>query len=103
MIRLLDCARDLESRGDVELAECVAQVRFDRLGAEVEGGGDLSVRLAVGDEPPNLEFASGERGHAGCVRVAGTCSAVDAAPALPEPALRFCAEAGRAEAVEGGR
>jgi hypothetical protein len=58
--RIVDFARDLESRRDAELAECVPQVCFDRLGAEVEGGGDLSVCLAVGDEPRNFEFASGE-------------------------------------------
>jgi hypothetical protein len=42
-------SRELDPRGDVELAKDVAQVRLDRLEAEEELGGDLGVRLAVDD------------------------------------------------------
>src|SRR3954453_3114655 len=50
----LDGARQLDARGDVELAEDVAQVRLDRLGAEEELGGDLGVRPAIDDERGDL-------------------------------------------------
>src|SRR5262249_53148677 len=50
-------ARELDARRDADLAEDVAQVRLDRLLAEEQLGGDLRIRLAVDDEPGELELA----------------------------------------------
>src|SRR4051794_19227917 len=54
-------ARNLDPRGDVELAEQVAHVRFDGLDAEEQLGGDLGVGVATGDEARHVQLALRER------------------------------------------
>src|SRR5690606_5275726 len=55
--------------GDVELEEDVRDVVADGLLAEEEGGGDLGVAAALGDEFEDLAFAFGELGKGGLARV----------------------------------
>src|SRR4051794_33561323 len=97
MVGALDSARHVYARGYAELAERVAEVRFDRLGAEEEFGGDLRVRLAVDDEPCDLEFALGERFDARRICLAGACAPVDRASELPQLPLGLQSVAVRAE------
>jgi hypothetical protein len=52
--RYLECMGDSSSGGDAELAEDVAQVRFDGLLAEEQLGGDLAVGLACGNQLGHL-------------------------------------------------
>ena len=66
MIGPFDCLRELDPRGDADLPEDVAQVRFDGLLAQEELRGDLRIRLAVNDEPGKLKLALCE----GCDAVA---------------------------------
>src|SRR4051794_3428543 len=47
----LDDPSQLDPRRHAELAERVADVRFDRLGAQEERRADLRIRLAVDDQP----------------------------------------------------
>ena len=58
-VGVLDRAGQLDARGHSDLAEDVAQVGLDRLLAEEQLGGDLGIRLAVDDEPRELELALG--------------------------------------------
>src|SRR3954469_21302568 len=80
----LDDARYFNARCDAELAEGVAQVGLDRLGAEEELGGDLRIGLAVDDESCDLELAFGERVDAGSVCFARACAPMKRASELPE-------------------
>jgi len=83
---LLDCARDLNARGDIEFAKDVSHVGLDRLRAEKERLGDLRVRVAIDDEPRDLKFARRQRLDAGSVRLAGWRASVDkSVDVLAEP------------------
>ena len=59
VLSTLDGPGDVDSRGDVEFAEDVPQMRFDGLGAEEECFGDLWVRSAIDDESGNLLLTLG--------------------------------------------
>jgi len=60
MVGTLNDARHFNSGGDAELAERVAEVSLDRLGAEKELGRDLGVGLSIDDEPSDLKFSLGQ-------------------------------------------
>ena len=59
-VRALDHAGHLDARGDAELVEEVAQVRLDRLRAQIELGRDLGVRAPVDDQARDLQLALGQ-------------------------------------------
>src|SRR3954467_1018408 len=99
----LDRACQLDARGDVELAEDVAQVRLDRLEAEEQLGGDLGVRPAIDDERGDLALALGQRVDAGAVGAALARAAVHGTPELAQLALGGVAQARRAAPVERRR
>jgi hypothetical protein len=60
-IGLVDGARDLNPRGDVELAEEITHVCLDRLRTEEQRFSDLRVRTTVYYEPRDLKFALRQR------------------------------------------
>src|SRR4051794_21926955 len=98
--RALDGACQFDARGDVELAEDVAQVRLDRLEAQEELGGDLGVRPAIDDERGDLALALGQRVHARAVGAALARAPVHRTPELAQLALGGIAQARRAAGVE---
>src|SRR3954464_15921081 len=55
-----DLRRQRRARPDAELAKDVAQARFHRLGAEVQGGRDLLVRVAFGDQLDDAPLGLGQ-------------------------------------------
>jgi len=57
---IVDLARELQARGDVELVKRVAQVCLNGLDADELRCGDLGVSHPVGHEPRDLELAAGE-------------------------------------------
>src|SRR4051812_9338289 len=59
-----DRASDVDPGVGVELAEHVADVRFDGLLAEKQLSGDLGIGLAVHDQIGDLELATGQRAYA---------------------------------------
>src|SRR4051812_7782382 len=52
--------RGPRARGHVELGEDVRDVAGDRLLADEEGAGDVSIALARGHQPEDLDLAGGE-------------------------------------------
>src|SRR2546430_15418916 len=88
-IGALDRLRQGDPRGDADLAEDVPQVRLDRLLAEEELRGDLGIRLAVDDEPRDLELAFGQRLDRGPAGFARPRAAVDAMAEPSQLALRL--------------
>ena len=82
----LDGTRKLDSRRDVQLAKDVPQVSLDRLLAEEQLGGDLGIRLAVDDEPSDLELASSQRFEPASRRPSpGACAGERDGRAFPAP------------------
>src|SRR5215217_6370818 len=86
--RVLEGARELDAGADVELAVDVAQVCFDRAGAEDELLGGFAVRAPGGDELGDLALARGQRA---AVRRSG--GAQDAVPEPPQLARGLVAPA----------
>ena len=86
-IRLLDRARELHARGHRELAEHVPDVRFDGLLAEEEAGRDLSVGIAIDDQPGDLELTLAQRLHPELVCRARSRGAMDPATELAQLTL----------------
>src|SRR4051812_811150 len=101
--RALDRACKLDARGDVELAEDVAQMRLNRLGAEEQLGGDLGIRPAIDDERGDLALALGQRVHAGAVGAALARAPVRGTPELAQLPLGGIAQPRRAAPVERRR
>ena len=82
-IGALDRAGQLDARGDVELAEDVAQMGLDGLLAEEQLGRDLGIRLRVEDETRHLELALAQGLEAGPIALATARTTMDAMPKLP--------------------
>ena len=100
VVGALDGTRHFYPRCDAELAEGVAQVRFNRLRAQEELGRDLRIGLAVDDESCDLELALGERVDAGRVSLAWLGAPVDRASELPELPFGLQSVTVRAEGLE---
>src|SRR4051794_26058984 len=95
-------ARHLDPRGDLELAEQVAHVRFDGLDAEEQLGGDLGVCVAADDEARHFQLALRERFETAAVCDPGPRAPMDVMTLFSQLALRLVAIARRAGGVEVG-
>src|SRR5262249_47296394 len=78
---------ELDTRGDIELAEDVAQVGLDRLVAEEELRGDLGVGSPVDDQLGHLELTGRQGLDPFPVALAGAGPPVHSAAELAELAL----------------
>ena len=102
VIFALDGSRNVGPGTHIELAEHVADVRLDRLLAEEQLAGDLTVRLAVNDQPGDLELALRQGRDSGLVGVAGSGAPVDVLAESPKFSLCGVAVATGATAFELG-
>src|SRR5262245_43941590 len=73
-----DSDRDLDARADVQLAEDVAEMRFDRFLAEEQLGGDLRVGFALRDESSELQLARRQRLETRRIRTSAACAPIRA-------------------------
>src|SRR4051812_16643445 len=101
--RAFDRTCQLDARGDLELAEDVAQVRLDCLEAEEQLDGDLGVCPAIDYERGNLALAFRQRVDAGAFGAARARAPVHGTPELAQLALGGVAQARRAAPVERRR
>ena len=85
----------------LELAEDVRHVGLDRLGREMQVGGDAAVGVAVGEQLGDLALAVGERADAGLGSPAARALAGDAAAEPAQLARGLVVEAARAGVGEG--
>src|SRR5205085_1708000 len=75
---LRDKTGKFDTRVDIELGECVAQMRADGVGRDKETLADLTVAEAERDETDDVQFRGRQRFPAGSCRCGGSDATADA-------------------------